>query len=58
MTNLNSPQEVDDQNNKSLLSLAWEIENSQGKFQVMLAHCNYGNLRESMKQELQKICSI
>ncbi|MCZ8121511.1 MAG: hypothetical protein O9295_26540 [Microcystis sp. LE18-22.4A] len=58
MTNLNSPQEVDDQNNESLLSLAWEIENSQGKFQVMLAHCNYGNLRKSMKQELQKICSI
>ncbi|NCT50470.1 MAG: hypothetical protein GPJ04_03315 [Microcystis aeruginosa G13-03] len=46
------------QNKESLLSLAWEIENSQGEFQVMLAHCNYASLRESMKQELQKICSI
>ncbi|TRU33045.1 MAG: hypothetical protein EWV50_18335, partial [Microcystis aeruginosa Ma_MB_F_20061100_S20] len=58
MTNLNSPQEVYGQNKKSLLSLAWEIGNSQGEFQVMLAHCNYANLRELMKQELQKICSI
>jgi len=58
MTNLNSPQEVAAQNKESLLSLAWEIENSQGEFQVMLAHCNYASLSESMKQELQKICSI
>lgn len=58
MTNLNSPQDVTAHNNKSLQDLGWEIETCQGNFRMMLAHCNYASLCQSMKQQLQELCSI
>jgi hypothetical protein len=37
-------------NQQSLEKLAWAIEMAQGQFTPILAHCNYGQLREKIVQ--------
>jgi WD40 repeat protein len=43
-------------NEKALQQLAWAIENSAGKFKLILARCNYASLRSRLKTRLQEIC--
>ncbi|MDJ1167843.1 hypothetical protein PMG71_00210 [Roseofilum sp. BLCC_M154] len=45
-------------NQKSVEDLAWEIEASQGKFTLILAHCNYRSLQEVMVQRLHQSCTV
>ena len=45
-------------NEKALQQLAWAIENSTGKFKLILARCNYANLRSRLIKKLKEICQI
>jgi hypothetical protein len=45
-------------NEKALQQLAWAIENSAGKFKLILARCNYGSLRSRLISRLKEICSV
>lgn len=45
-------------NQKSIEELAWEIEASQGKFTLILAHCNYQSLQEVVVQQLHQRSSV
>ncbi|MDJ0713012.1 MAG: hypothetical protein QNJ54_02180 [Prochloraceae cyanobacterium] len=47
-----------DDNQQSLQELAWAIEKYKGQFALILARCNYGNLRKQIVQELTKICPV
>jgi len=47
------------QNNEtSLQELVWAIPSSPGQFSLILARCNYNQLREQMVQQLRKICPV
>lgn len=52
------PRKVCLRNERSLQELAWLIEASLGQFSLILANCNDADLRESIIQQLQKICSV
>ena len=43
---------------KALRQLAWAIENSAGKFKLILARCNYTSLRSRLIAKLQEICQV
>ncbi len=45
-------------NEKALQQLAWAIENSAGKFKLILARCNYASLRSRLISRLKEICSV
>ncbi len=45
-------------NTDSLKRLAWEIDNSQGQFKLILASCDYLDLRKQIVQSLLKSFSI
>ena len=45
-------------NEKALQQLAWAIENSTGKFKLILARCNYASLRSRLIDRLQAICQV
>ncbi|BAZ39777.1 hypothetical protein NIES4101_57330 [Calothrix sp. NIES-4101] len=45
-------------NEKALQQLAWAIENSVGKFKLILARCNYASLRSRLIHRLQEICQV
>ncbi len=45
-------------NEQSLQQLAWAIETSVGNFKLILARCNYANLRSRLIQRLREICQI
>ncbi|MGQ4649658.1 nSTAND1 domain-containing NTPase [Lyngbya aestuarii] len=53
-----SPPQNAQNNEKSLQELVWAIPSSLGQFSLILARCNYGELRKQMVQQLQKICSV
>ena len=50
------PEDVDAYNQSSLEDLAWAIEAGQGEFSLLLARCNYVELRDRLAQQLQSIC--
>ncbi|MBW4644006.1 MAG: ribosome assembly protein 4 [Goleter apudmare HA4340-LM2] len=43
---------------RSLQQLAWAIEASVGQFKLILARCNYVNLRDRLVEQLQEICQV
>jgi hypothetical protein len=45
-------------NEKALRQLAWAIENSAGKFKLILVRCNYASLRSRLIIRLQEICQV
>jgi WD40 repeat protein/tetratricopeptide (TPR) repeat protein len=45
-------------NEKALQQLAWAIENSAGKFKLILARCNYASLRSRLISRLKEICPV
>lgn len=45
-------------NEKALQQLAWAIENSAGKFKLILARCYYASLRSRLTIRLQEICQV
>ncbi len=57
-TTNNRPEDVDAHNQSSLEDLAWAIEASQGEFSLLLAHCNYVQLRDRLAQQLQSTCQV
>jgi WD40 repeat protein len=59
MTSLPFSEDIpDDSIQSSLEELAWAIEESTGKFSLILAHCNSADLRERWVQRLQQLCSV
>ncbi|MBD1861499.1 MULTISPECIES: WD40 repeat domain-containing protein [Trichocoleus] len=52
------PEEIDVANTEALEELAWAIEAAQGEFKLILARCNYVNLRDRLVQQLQKLCAV
>ncbi|MGB7439894.1 MAG: tetratricopeptide repeat protein, partial [Coleofasciculaceae cyanobacterium] len=45
-----------DDNEQSLQELLWSLSMSEGQFSLVLARCNYEELREVMMQRLRRIC--
>ena len=45
-------------NRAELEDLAWEIETSAGQFSLILARCNYANLREQLVESLRQLCAL
>ncbi|WP_192881690.1 hypothetical protein [Nostoc sp. CENA543] len=43
---------------RSLIQLAWAIENSVGQFKLILARCNYSQLRDRLISRLREICQV
>ena len=54
----NRPEDIDAYNQSSLEDLAWAIEAGQGEFSLLLACCNYVELRDRLAQQLQSICQV
>ena len=52
------PQEFIVHNQAELEDLAWELEASAAQFSLILARCNYANLREQLVESLQQLCSL
>jgi WD40 repeat protein/tetratricopeptide (TPR) repeat protein len=52
------PEEIRIHNQESLEELAWAIEASEGQFSLLLARCNYVNLRERLIEQLQAMCAL
>ncbi len=57
-TNKDRPEDVDAYNQSSLEDLAWAIEAGKGEFSLLLARCNYIQLRHRLVQQLQSICQV
>ncbi len=57
-TNKARPEDVDAYNQSSLEDLAWAIEAGQEEFSLLLARCNYVQLRDRLAQQLQSICQV
>ncbi|MBE9088158.1 ribosome assembly protein 4, partial [Tolypothrix sp. LEGE 11397] len=45
-------------NDRTLQQLAWALEASVGQFKLILAKCNYTNLRDLLLVQLPKICRV
>ncbi|MBD2340169.1 ribosome assembly protein 4 [Calothrix sp. FACHB-156] len=45
-------------NDRALQQLAWALEASVGQFKLILAKCNYTNLRDRLLVQLPKICRV
>ncbi|BAY13401.1 nSTAND1 domain-containing NTPase [Calothrix sp. NIES-2098] len=45
-------------NDRTLQQLAWAIEASVGQFKLILARCNYTNLRDRLIDQLKAICRV
>ncbi|MEH2041485.1 nSTAND1 domain-containing NTPase, partial [Nostoc sp.] len=45
-------------NENALEELAWAIETSVGQFKLLLARCNYTNLRSQLAERLQELTSV
>jgi WD40 repeat protein/archaellum biogenesis ATPase FlaH len=58
MSQLSCSAQPEVNNQKSLQEIAWAITMSQGRFSLMLARCNYTNLRKRLAQQLHQICSV
>ncbi|MGE5659116.1 MAG: hypothetical protein ACM37W_21185, partial [Actinomycetota bacterium] len=58
MIDSDRPEEIVAYNENSLEELAWAIESSVGNFKLILARCNYTNLRNRLAQRLQEICTV
>ena len=58
MSQLSCSAQPEVNNQKSLQELAWAITMSQGRFSLMLARCNYTNLRKRLVQQLHQICCV
>ncbi|MCF4969875.1 nSTAND1 domain-containing NTPase, partial [Nostoc sp. CMAA1605] len=43
---------------RSLIQLAWAIENSVGQFKLILARCNYSQLRDRLIARLRQVCQV
>ncbi len=56
--NLPSDHETLTQNQSQLNALARTIRLSEGQFSLLLARCNYANLRQQMVQQLQQQCDF
>ena len=52
------PQEFIVHNQAELEDLAWELEASAEQFSLILARCNYANLREQLVESLRQLCSL
>ena len=50
--------EVYTYNEASLRELAWKLKVSQGQFSLILAHCNYAELRREVVRQLKVICDL
>ncbi|MBD2355121.1 ribosome assembly protein 4 [Tolypothrix sp. FACHB-123] len=50
------PEKMHDNSDRSLQQLAWAIEASVGQFKLILARCNYSNLRDRLINQLRAIC--
>ncbi|NEO52859.1 MAG: hypothetical protein F6K54_07045 [Okeania sp. SIO3B5] len=49
---------ITDEQESSLKKLASTIEDFQGEFMLIFAHCNYTGLRERLVQRLQEFCLV
>ncbi len=56
MTDSIDPFELTVHNQDALEELAWAISASQGEFALILARCNYANLRSQLIEQLQARC--
>ena len=52
------PQEFVIHNQAELEDLVWEMEASAGQFSLILARCNYINLREQLVEALRQLCPL
>ncbi|HEY9699377.1 MAG TPA: hypothetical protein V6D10_19115, partial [Trichocoleus sp.] len=52
------PQEFILHNQTELEDLAWELEAAAGQFSLMLARCNYADLRSQLVEALQQLCPL
>ncbi|MEQ9552298.1 MAG: hypothetical protein RIM23_22130 [Coleofasciculus sp. G3-WIS-01] len=57
MSDINLLANADDENERSLNTLARAIQLSRGQFCLILARCNYACCQERMAQQLQQRCS-
>jgi WD40 repeat protein/tetratricopeptide (TPR) repeat protein len=57
MTHSYQPEDAAIYNERALTRLVWAIEASEGQFSLILAHCNYTNLRLQLVEQLKAICS-
>ncbi len=55
--NENLPDKITAKNDRTLKQLSWAIDASQGEFSLILLRCNYRNLRETLLEKLQGICT-
>jgi hypothetical protein len=46
------------QHEKRLQQLAWAIQSAEGNFKLILARCNYGDVRNMLMQRLREICQV
>ncbi|MEH1880527.1 nSTAND1 domain-containing NTPase, partial [Nostoc sp.] len=58
MTDSHSPEDEHVNNDRSVAQLAWAIESSVGQFKLILARCNYANLRDRLIFRLREICQV
>jgi len=52
------PENVQINNELSLQRLSWTIQASAGKFKLILARCNYAQLRDTLISRLREICPV
>ncbi|MGK7873796.1 MAG: hypothetical protein AB4426_10945 [Xenococcaceae cyanobacterium] len=58
MTNLYQPEDVTAHNQLSLKELVWILEQSSGKFSLILASCNSTSFRKGLVSRLQECCAL
>ncbi|MBD2169496.1 ribosome assembly protein 4 [Calothrix membranacea FACHB-236] len=58
MNDNHPPEHIQINNDRALQQLAWALEASVGQFKLILAKCNYTNLRDRLLAQLPKICRV
>ncbi len=58
MSEQHQPENVQINNQLSLERLSWTIQAGAGKFKLILARCNYAQLRNSLISRLREICPV
>ena len=58
MSEQQQPENVQINNEHSLQRLSWTIQASAGKFKLILARCNYAQLRDTLISRLREMCPV
>ncbi|MDZ7961299.1 MAG: ATP-binding protein [Aulosira sp. DedQUE10] len=58
MSNPHPPENIQINSDRTLQQLAWALDASVGQFKLILARCNYTNLRDRLIDQLKAICRV